>query len=105
MSNQEISTQSSPLYSYQFVPMENGVAQGVSIPNYFPSCSSVVGTVSFLAGGVVGTKVYVLPALPTVGDTGGTAYIFSNSATDTSTYLFTWRNLTATSKYVSILPC
>ena len=105
MSNQEISSQSSPLYSYTFGAMGAGVGQGINIPNYFPSCSSVVGTLLQTAGGAVGSKVYVLPALATAGDTGGTANIYSNSATDTSIYSFTWRNLTAFSKYVSIQPC
>jgi len=105
MSQLEVSKNALPQFSYTFGAMVAGVSPDpiAVIPQFYPSCSKLVGCVRTTAGGTVGQPYLQVPAV--VAGSFPKPKLISSSATDTSVYTIYWVNETAQSSVASILPC
>jgi hypothetical protein len=105
----------SPVYSYTFNAMAAGtitssnvVGNAKVVPNFYPSCSRVIGIQLVTAGGTVGTP-YVNNLGATINSTAD-GYIpqlqlRSSSNADTSVYKIYYTNEVGSSNLATILPC
>lgn len=105
MASLSIASVSSPQYSFTFPVMVAGVTPNgaIVVPNFFPSCSNVVGVTRTTAGGVVGAPYLSVPLV--VAGATPQPTLRSANAGDLSIYTMYWYNQVAVSPAIAMLPC
>ena len=113
MSNRELSTQTNT-YQFTFPPMTvsaGGVPSHVSatiVPNYYPSCSKILGISLNTLGGTASANVYAYPNFPSnvaLLTNGFNLTLIGDGALDTSVYTIFWNNFVAYSPNKTVLLC
>jgi hypothetical protein len=117
MSQLEIANISNPLYSYQFpaltagtVTTTNVTAQYLllSLKNFFPQSSKIVGIVRTTVGGTVGQPYLGINANNINSTADGYLPLLtlrSSTNADTSVYTLYWQNEVVQSQIASVLKC
>ena len=116
MSNRELSTQTNLTYQFTFAPMTvynggTGVPSHVSatiVPNYYPSCSKILGISLNTLGGTASANVYAYPNFPSnvaLLTNGFNLTLIGDGALDTSVYTIFWNNFVAYSPNKTVLLC